>query len=149
SPRRLMVTTTEFGLFKEEAERISDPKPGTVAGCVRHPHRPREMYTPRLLHALRRLDRAQQLAESRRLFYVAATRAKERLILAGQQFANPARMPESWQKWFEEALGLTEQHKKSGFWQDAGKGYRVNIITEAAGGGLIAERKPNLPDMDI
>src|SRR5262249_35879918 len=43
---------------------LDQPAPGTVAVKIRHPSRPREVYTPRLLAALHRLDQAQQLAES-------------------------------------------------------------------------------------
>jgi len=55
---------------------------------------------------------------------VAATRAKERLILAGKQPRQKKdgacyQLPESWQKWFEEALGITEEDKKKGAWEDS------------------------------
>jgi ATP-dependent exoDNAse (exonuclease V) beta subunit len=96
--------------------------------------RPRETDTPRLLKALQNLDREQQTAESRRLFYVAVTRAKERLILAGKETEAPGRPAAiSWQKWFEGALGLTEEHKRKGVWEDPHKGFRVTIITAVNG----------------
>jgi ATP-dependent exoDNAse (exonuclease V) beta subunit len=95
------------------------------------------MYSSRLLEAMRNLGRAQELAESRRLFYVAATRAKERLILAGKQPKQVKnglqKLQDCWQKWFEEALGLTEGDKKKGAWEDAADGFRIQIITGVRG----------------
>src|SRR5262249_32658864 len=129
SQGRLMVTTEWDALLPDDAVQFPGCPPGTVAVSVRHPDRPREMYTPRLLRALRNLDRAQQAAESRRLFYVAATRAKQRLILAGkppaQRASAQATVRESWQKWLEEALGLTDEHKRNGLWEDAAAGLQL------------------------
>ncbi len=148
-PRLMVVGPTDL-LLKEDTPELPEPRPGTVAVAVRHPRRPREMYAPRLLKALHRLDVAQQLAESRRLFYVAATRAKERLILAGKPprllaSGGVAKMPVSWQKWFEEALGLTDAHKQRQLWEDPAAGFRVAIVTEARGGGPVAEIMPEVP----
>lgn len=136
---RLMVVGEADVPLKEDALELSEPRPGTVAVCVRHPRKPRETYKPRLLKILHRLDVAQQVAESRRLFYVAATRAKERLILAGKQprtltKGGLAKLPPSWQKWFEEALRLTEDHKRTGRWEDPARGFKVAIITETPAG---------------
>ena len=148
-PRLMVVGPTDI-VLKEDAQDLPEPRAGTVTVSVRHPRRPREMYTPRLLKALHRLDVAQQLAESRRLFYVAATRAKERLILAGKPprllaSGGVAKMPVSWQKWFEEALGLTDAHKQRQLWDDPARGFRVAIVTEAQGGGPVAEIMPEVP----
>ncbi len=148
-PRLMVVGPTDV-LLKEDTQELPEPRPGTVAVSVRHPRRPREMYAPRLLKALHRLDVAQQVAESRRLFYVAATRAKERLILAGKpprllSKGGTAKLPVSWQKWFEEALQLTEAHKQRQLWEDPAHGFRVTIITEAQGGEPVAEVIPEVP----
>ncbi len=148
-PRLMVVGPTDV-LLKEDTQELPEPRPGTVAVSVRHPRRPREMYAPRLLKALHRLDVAQQVAESRRLFYVAATRAKERLILAGKpprllSKGGTAKLPVSWQKWFEEALQLTEAHKQRQVWEDPAHGFRVTIITEAQGGEPVAEVVPEVP----
>src|SRR5213079_1629714 len=97
-------------LLPADAAALPAPRPGTVAVAIRHPVRPRESYKPSLLDALKRLDQAQQLAESRRLFYVAATRAKERLILVGKDGKGGRN---SWQQWLEEALGVTDAHKQA------------------------------------
>jgi ATP-dependent helicase/nuclease subunit A len=150
STSRLMVKTEWDALLADDAERILHCRAGTIAVSVRHPDRPRETYTPQLLKALRDLDRAQQLAESRRLFYVAATRAKERLILAGKppgqtSSGKPAKLQSSWQKWFEEALGLTEEHKGNGAWEDTAAGLRVIIHTMAAAVDSPAETTPFMP----
>jgi ATP-dependent helicase/nuclease subunit A len=150
STSRLMVKTEWDALLADDAERIPHCQAGTIAVSVRHPDRPRETYTPQLLHALRNLDRAQQLAESRRLFYVAATRAKEYLILAGKPPAQTAsgklaKLQTSWQKWFEEALGLTEEHKRNGAWEDTAAGLRVLIHTVAAEPEMPAEIAPCMP----
>src|SRR5262249_6326206 len=107
---RLLLKNAGERLLPRDTALFAEPTTGTVTVKVRHPRRRREIYMPRLFGALARLDQAQQLAESRRLFYVAATRAKERLILAGRQPKRPGQLPESWQKWFEEALGLSEEH---------------------------------------
>lgn len=120
---RLLVKSLLNDLLPGDAEEFAGMAAGTLALAVRHPERPREIYTCRLLKALRRLECAQDLAESRRLFYVAATRAQERLILAGVQGKNF----ESWQSWFDEALGITARHKELGGWEEAGQ--RITIIT--------------------
>jgi len=134
---RLLVKSEWDQLLKEHEKDFPSLRPGTLAVSVRHPNRPRESYRPRLLKALRELERAQDLAESRRLFYVAATRAKERLILAGKpprlkMDGTPRKRQTSWQKWFEEALGITEEEKKRGFWQEATGDFEMKIITEVA-----------------
>lgn len=134
---RLLVKSEWDQLLKEDEKDFLSIRPGTLAVTVRHPHRPRETYTPRLLKALRNLEQAQDLAESRRLFYVATTRAKERLILAGKQprlkkDGEPRKLQTSWQKWFEDALGLTEEHKQKGMWHDPASDFKVSIITDVA-----------------
>jgi ATP-dependent helicase/nuclease subunit A len=143
STDRLMVKTEWDVLLPDDAAQIPHCRSGTVALSVRHPCRPRETYTPRLLEALRNLDRAQQLAESRRLFYVAATRAKECLILAGKP---SARARVSWQKWYADALGLTGEHKQRGVWEDAAAGLRVIIHSEVEEVGPSQEIAPAMPD---
>lgn len=124
---RLLVKNPLDRLLPEHRDEFSDVASGSLAVSVRHPDKPRELYTPRLLRALRRLEQAQELAESRRLFYVAATRAQERLILAGVE----GKRHESWQLWFEEALGIEEQHKQQGSWE-AATGLKVTIVTGQA-----------------
>src|SRR5262249_19811926 len=123
-------------LLHADAAGLLPPAPGTVSVAVRHPQRPRETYTPQLLEALRRLDKAQQLAGRRRLFYVAATRAKERLILVGKDGSLPRTC---WQRWFEAALGLTDEHKEAGRWKDSASGYSVHVITQGAAPEVAAE----------
>jgi ATP-dependent helicase/nuclease subunit A len=148
SNARLLVKNVGERLLQRDAGFIAEPKPGTVAVKVRHPRRPRETYAPRLFKALQRLDLAQQLAESRRLFYVAATRAKERLILAGRQ-PSRGRLPVSWQKWFVEALGIREENLAKGVWQEGTQGYTVQIITGVSGRRPIGETKPFVPDTPL
>jgi ATP-dependent helicase/nuclease subunit A len=113
------------------------PAPGTIAVRIRHPLRPREGYSPSLLKTLDQLDRAQQLAESRRLFYVAGTRAKEQLLLAGRWFKpnknGERRKMQCWQWWFEDALGIGDEHKTAGLWEDPSRAWRVAIITQSTG----------------
>src|SRR5439155_3850651 len=70
---RLLVKSEWDALLAEDKQENPDVRPGTLAFVVRHPLRPRESYSPRLLKSLRELEKAQDLAESRRLFYVAAT----------------------------------------------------------------------------
>src|SRR6266478_1933685 len=106
---RLLVKSESDRLLEGDERDFHSIRAGTLSVSIRHPQRPRETYTPRLLRALRRLEQAQDVAESRRLFYVAATRARERLILSGKQWApkkdgTPRELPTSWQRWFEEAL---------------------------------------------
>jgi ATP-dependent helicase/nuclease subunit A len=149
APLRLLVKNAGERLLPRDTALFAEPRTGTVAVRVRHPRRPRETYTPRLFNALARLDQAQQLAESRRLFYVAATRAKECLILAGWQPKRQGPLPESWQKWFEEALGLNEEHLSRKIWQDTAKGYTIQIITTAATREPVSEMKPSAPDTPV
>lgn len=139
----LMVVAEGDALLREDAAELPPIRTGTVAVSIRHPRRPRQRYTPRLLRALQRLDRAQQLAESRRLFYVAATRAKERVILAGRQ--TKRKVSPSWQEWLEAALGITDEHKEAGLWEDAASGLRIPIVTQAEETTLLQEAAPALP----
>jgi ATP-dependent helicase/nuclease subunit A len=134
----LHVKTEWDELLAADGNELGPVPPGTLAVRIRHPQRPRETYSSRLFKALRKLDQAQELAESRRLFYVAATRVKERLILAGRQpklakSGEPVKLQACWQKWFEEALDLTQEDKKKGIWEDAAHGFRVTITTEVGG----------------
>lgn len=122
-PPMLLVAGTE-PLLASDAPHFAPVPPGTVVVAVRHPLRPRETFTPRLLEALRKLENDQDLAESRRLFFVAATRAREHLILAGQE---PKKDGERWQKWFEDALGINATHKAAGEWQDGD--LKIRIVT--------------------
>ncbi len=110
----------------EDSGRATHVPRGTINVSVRNPRRPREFYHPHVLRALYDLERAQQLAESRRLFYVAATRAAERLILAGGQ---ADRQRPSWQRWFEDALGITEEDKQRGEWRSPDGRLRLTIVT--------------------
>jgi ATP-dependent helicase/nuclease subunit A len=135
--QRLRVLSPHDALLPVDREEVSRVVRGSLAVAVRHPRRPREMYVPRLLRALGDLDHAQALAESRRLFYVAATRARECLIVAGRQprisaSGKPIRMHECWQRWFEEALGITDDDKARGEWQDVPRGHRITIVTAPA-----------------
>ncbi|MBY0525748.1 MAG: UvrD-helicase domain-containing protein [Gemmataceae bacterium] len=146
SARRLMVKTAWDDLLPADAVALPPPAPCTVTVVIRHPLRPRQAYTPTLLLALRHLDDAQQLAESRRLFYVAATRAQERLILVGKD----GRLPrQSWQTWLEQALALTDEHRQNGLWADVAHGFRMRIVTEAVGGALAAEPPVSVIDRPI
>lgn len=151
---RLQVIGPWDALLPEDAAQFSDLAGATMAISVRHPRRPREQYKPRLLRALERLDAAQEVAESRRLFYVAATRAKEHLILAGKQPSKnkdgtPRRQRESWQKWFEDALRLTEADQQRGFWEDPAGGLRVVIFSEPPGVPAAIERPPYVPTVSF
>ena len=78
--------------------------------------------------ALRRALKKQDLAEKRRLFYVACTRASQCLILAG----GPKTKKSSWQNWFEESLGIDDTHCSAGVWEDRERGWRVSIISGVA-----------------
>ena len=71
---------------------------------------------------------------------MAATRAKERLILAGRQPRQKKdgasyQLPESWQKWFEDALHLGEEHKQNGAWEDPVNHFKIRIITDVSPDG--------------
>lgn len=135
---RLGVKRPDDPLLPEDCADLDALTPaGTVSVAVRHPRRPREVYTTRLLKALSDLDRAQALAESRRLFYVAATRARAHLILAGKQprvapSGKPVRLHDCWQRWLEDALGIRDEDKTRGFWEDPARGLRVTIVTAPA-----------------
>ncbi len=137
---RLMVVNRRDHWLPADASGLPVVRAGTIAVSVRRPRRPRDFYRPRMLRALHNLERAQQLAESRRLFYVAATRAAERLILASGQ---PNSQRPSWQRWFEDALGITDIDKKNGQWRSADGRLEVTIVTRLTesrpGNGLRAK----------
>lgn len=148
--QRLGVLSPHETLLSADRAELERVPPGSLAVAVRHPRHPREIYVPRLLLALRALDRAQALAESRRLFYVAATRARERLILAGRQprlspSGKPARMHECWQRWFEEALGISDEDKTRGEWRDDARGHRITIVATPAEAAALPSPAPVEP----
>lgn len=108
---------------------------GTICVRVRHPERPLRAFTCQGLRRLHNLNRKQMIAERRRLFYVAATRASERLLLAGTGRAKKL-SPEktlTWQDWFEDALEIADSDVDAGFWQDAARGFQVTIINKLDG----------------
>lgn len=122
----LLVKKPLDSLLPLDKERFPDVAAGTIVVSVRHPKEPRVFYKSRLHEALQELDNVQELAEARRLFYVAGTRAKERLILAGQE--KKQKSGNSWQSWFEEALTITPEDKVNGEWKS--EPFAVKIITK-------------------
>ena len=107
------------------------PNPvGTLFVSVRHPKRPLQTFNCQGLTRLRKLDQRQEIAEKRRLFYVAGTRASERLILAGRATKN--KRPMSWQTWFEDALNIQESDRLAGYWEDPAKGWRLTIVKSSS-----------------
>ena len=111
---------------------------GTLYVSVRHPSHPLRTFACQGLKRLRDLDRRQQVAEKRRLFYVAGTRASERLIFAGR--ATRKNLP-SWQRWFEEALELTDKDRQAAS-GNIPACWRVQCRSEF-------EKAPQLPSADM
>ncbi len=136
-------------LMVQEEEHETE-EAGTIFVSVRHPSHPLRSFTCLGLRRLRDLDRRQQVAEKRRLFYVAGTRASERLILAGRA-VKKKNLP-SWQRWFEDGLELTDQDRQAGFWEHPQHGWRVQIVasspTQATAGSILAETAPPRVDLD-
>lgn len=98
--------------------------PGTLYLNVRHPRHPLRTFTCQGLSRLRELDKRQEIAEKRRLFYVAGTRASERLILAGRV---TKKRSTSWQQWFEDALQIDEEHRQAGLWKHPDRDWQITI----------------------
>jgi ATP-dependent helicase/nuclease subunit A len=70
---------------------------------------PRQQFRPRdtlMRKIIARQQRRKELAERRRLLYVAATRAQDHLILVGQISAEPSPRAGCWQDWIRDILGL-------------------------------------------
>ncbi len=102
---------------------------GTLYVSVRHPKHPLRTFNCQGLRRLRELDKRQEIAEKRRLFYVAGTRTSERLILAGRTTKNER---VSWQTWFEKALKIEEDQRQAGLWEDRAKGWQLTIVGSAS-----------------
>ncbi|GIW78887.1 MAG: hypothetical protein KatS3mg105_0694 [Gemmatales bacterium] len=131
----VLVKNAWDDLLPADKNQFGTIREGTVTVKVRHPRTPRGSRLSSCLHrALANLDRAQEQAEARRLFYVAATRAKQVLILAGkqnfQQDGSRIQPKTSWQLWFENALGITDEHFHTGRWKDEKTGLEVTIVTK-------------------
>jgi ATP-dependent exoDNAse (exonuclease V) beta subunit len=105
-------------------------------------------FTCQGLARLRDLDKRQEIAERRRLFYVAGTRASERLILAGRA---TKRKLVSWQGWFEEALELGENHRQAGLWRHPKHNWQLNISGASKTQAPLAQaaEKPGAAEIDI
>jgi ATP-dependent helicase/nuclease subunit A len=151
SEARLFVRREDDPFLPEQVEKLPDVPAGTISVSIRHPDRPRELFEPRVLQALRELDHAQQLAERRRLFYVAGTRAEERLFLAAKEPPRnkdgQRRKPrEGWQRWFEDCLALTEEQLQRGCWENGATGQRIDIVTGTSNGDPVDTRPEPIPE---
>ena len=62
--------------------------------------------------------------------------------MAGRLPSRPNGLPLSWQRWFEEALSITEEHLAKNVWQDAAQAHVVQIITGVSAGDPLEEIKP-------
>ena len=99
------------------------------------------------LESFRERDEWRNLFESMRLFYVAATRAEDRLILSGasSRQINPDGKSETWLKWVTTALGATGE--LIGGPLDVNDKVRVNIFVGLA--DEIVARLPPAPTVSI
>ncbi len=120
--------------------------PGTLYVNVRHPQHPLRTFTCQGLRRLRELDKRQEIAEKRRLFYVAGTRASERLILAGRATKNER---VSWQTWFEHALKIDEDHRQAGLWENRARGWQLTIVRSASEKAEFNLPSPNAPGLVV
>ena len=123
----------------EDQGHGADPS-GTLYVNVRHPRHPLRTFTCQGLDRLRKLDKRQETAEKRRLFYVAGTRASERLILAGRA---TKKNDKSWQRWFEAALKIEEHHRQAGVWKHSTEDWQVTIVGAPSTDALLEQPLEN------
>ena len=72
---------------------------------------------PSMGHVIRREENCMEVAEHRRLLYVAATRARDRLILS----SSLKLQKDTWLQWLNDALGGLEEIGKLGNWDMRGR----------------------------
>ena len=118
----VVVPNLQRPVSGKSAESVMVDSNGFVGLRIRHPLLPRTEEANWAHKKAAKEKKAREMAESRRLFYVAATRAEEVLILSAQK---PRSNGESWRKWFYSALGLQDSHFKAGVWEE--KGLQIHL----------------------
>ena len=121
----VVVPNLQRPVSGKSSESVMVDSNGLVGLRIRHPLLPRTEEANSAHKKAAKEKKARELAESRRLFYVAATRAEEVLILSAQK---PRSNGESWRKWFYSALGLQDSHFKAGMWEE--KGLKVQLRSQ-------------------
>ena len=90
--------------FRHDNAPYVDPSLGIAFKVGDEQNFDREV-APRLYNQLQRLSRQKTLAEEKRIFYVACTRAQNSLILSGRTDVDPSRP--SYMNWLAEGIGVS------------------------------------------
>ena len=123
----VVVANMQRKIVRTQTESILVNQQGQVGLRLRHPTSPRVNFPDSQYEMIKDEIENRETAESRRLFYVAATRAEEVLVLAGNK---PKINNLSWRKWFFKALNLAvgDTNFSQGYWEE--DGLRVTLRTK-------------------
>lgn len=98
--------------FRFDQEPFIDDEIG-IGFSPANPDKSYEASQPAIAAAIRKRQAQKTIAEEKRLFYVAATRARDRLILSGSVGSNDEPPTNCWFSWLLDALDLTKAPVKS------------------------------------
>jgi len=135
----VIVANMQRKIVRNQTESILVNQQGQVGLRIRHSDSPRVNFPDSQYEMIKNEIENRETAESRRLFYVAATRAEEVLVLAGNK---PKINNLSWRKWFFKALELEvgDANFSQGYWEEGG--LRVTLRTK-----LIAKQDHVIEDV--
>lgn len=124
----VVVPNLQRQIGSARSGRLAVDSQGRIGLKIRHPQRPREEEASQLHKKATEELQDRELAEARRLFYVATTRAEEVLILSAQK---PRRNTSSWRQWFYDALNLEAKHFQEGVWEEGEVKVRLRSSLES------------------
>ncbi len=127
----VVVANMQRMISRNRTESVIASPGGEIGLKIRHPANPRKIVPDSKFESIKRDIDGRELAESRRLFYVGATRAEEVLVLAGHK---PAKDSLSWRRWIFKALDLQASDFDRGYWEK--DDLRVRCRSRSDGGRL-------------
>lgn len=129
-----LVVVGDLGRYAPSSREaiLYEPETGWVLPNLRDPERPNKAITARTHQALSEDGAARRREESKRLLYVAMTRAQDHLLLAGAEGASSRRSGD-WLRWVRAPLaaGPREGELERSF--DAAAGGDVQVVPSASG----------------
>ena len=124
----VVVANMQRMIVRNKTESIIASTEGEVGLRIRHPLNPRKIVADSKFERIKKDIDSRELAESRRLFYVGATRAEEVLVLAGHK---PVKDSLSWRRWIYKSLDLQSSDFERGYWEKDDLRVRCRLRSDA------------------